>query len=53
MPLNLCSSGGRERINRVLSMPVWDAQVYKIMPAELKVGSITDAIVCRIAASHC
>lgn len=29
------------------------AQLYKITLGELKVGSITDAILCRIAASHC
>ena len=28
-------------------------QAYKITPPELRIGSIADAILCRIAASHC
>ncbi len=28
-------------------------QAYKITPLELQIGSIADAILCRIAASHC
>ncbi|EIE26026.1 hypothetical protein COCSUDRAFT_61019 [Coccomyxa subellipsoidea C-169] len=28
-------------------------KIYKIAPPELEVGSVADAICCRIAASHC
>ena len=28
-------------------------QFYKIVPPELDVGTLADAICCRIAASHC
>ena len=37
-------------LNSVLGLVL---QTFKIVPTELKVGTITDAIVCRMAASHC
>ena len=43
-----------KRLRNLTARVLWMLlQSFKIVPAELKVGTITDAIVCRMAASHC
>ena len=41
-------------VAEVPALMIWSQlQVYKITEPELQIGSLADAVLCRIAASHC